>query len=81
MPTPPIAPFSEVHPRSEERDGLLLSLGRSTWPLALASLYLSTGRYMPDAAKRHGCSFGFCDAQGNLKAKADATHIGWTVSR
>ena len=79
MSTPTVAPFVEVHPRTEERDDLLLTLSRSTWRLALARLYLSTGRSMPDAAKRDGCSFGFCDAQGNLKAKADATHIGWTV--
>lgn len=81
MSTPTVAPFVEVHPRTTERDDLLLSLGRSTWPLALAHLYLSTGRYMPEAAKREGCFYGFCDAQGHMMPKKDATHVGWTVGR
>ena len=77
MPTPP--PFAEVHPRTAQRDDLLIALAGSAWRLALAALYLSTGRYMPDAAKREGCSFGFCDADGHLMAEPNATHIGWTV--
>lgn len=73
------APFVEVHPRTTRRDALLVDLAGSYWRLALGLLYLSTGRYMPPAAKRGGRTFGFCDADGHLMAEPDATHIGWTV--
>ena len=34
------------------------------------------GRYTPDEAKRaKTVMFGFCDAAGKIKAKADATHV------
>lgn len=81
MITPPLPPpsFVEVHPRTTRRDALLADLAGSYWRLALGQLYLSTGRFMPPAAKRNGCTFGFCDAAGNLRAEPDATHIGWTV--
>lgn len=41
---------------------------------------LSTGRYVPDEAKRaREVLSGFCDAAGKLTPKADATHVGWSL--
>ena len=48
--------------------------------MALPALYLSTGRYMPDEAKRaREVLSGFCDAAGKPTPKADATHVGWSL--
>jgi hypothetical protein len=85
LPSPALAgsedrPFVEVWPRDDHRDRMLRDLVvPSRWKFALVALYLSTGRHMPDEAKRHGCVFGFCDARGVQRPKVSATHIGWTV--
>lgn len=71
--------FEEVHPRTPQRDEALEGLGTRLWPICLAQLYLSTGRYCPQEAKQLGATFGFCDEDGRLKPKAEATHVGWTV--
>jgi hypothetical protein len=77
----PAAPFVERWPRSELRDNLLEDLRLPIWPVALGALYLNTGRYIPQSAKRgrRGCTFGFCDAEGMRVSKESATHIGWTL--
>jgi len=92
--TPGVTKFVEVWPRSATRDDLIVRLGISGfWRVALAGLYLSTGRCIPEEAKRRGCYFGFCNASGervtDVKVTADgsgvasvaspATHVGWTV--
>lgn len=74
-----VRPFTEVWPRDGRRDDLLVDLVTPAWKFALAGLYLTTGRCIPDEAKRDGCVFGFCDARGVQQPKATATHIGWTV--
>jgi hypothetical protein len=73
--------FVEVHLRTEHRDRLLADLATPQWYLALAALYLETGRYMPAEAKRGkvGVYFAYCDASGLQQPKCDATHIGWTL--
>ena len=72
-------PFEEVWPRTEDRDRWLVQLGGRLWKLSLAQMYTSTGRYIPEKAKRSGCTFGFCDSEGRLRPMATATHVGWTV--
>ncbi len=76
------APFAEIHERSETRDKAIADLHDPALArLALPALYLSTGRYTPDEAKRaKTVMFGFCDAAGKIKAKADATHVGWSLA-
>ena len=71
--------FEEVMERDEDTESLLADLTTPLWRIALTRLYLKKGRYIPDTAKRHGCSFGFCDADGNQVEMAKATHIGWTA--
>lgn len=72
-------PFAEVWPRTDRRDQLLVDLVTPAWKFALVALYLTTGRAMPDEAKRDGCVFGYCDGRGVQQPKASATHVGWTV--
>lgn len=72
--------FDERLLRSEKHDRLIEGLATPHWRIALAALYLSTGRCLPDEAKRQGCYFGYCDAEGNLAPKAEATHVGWMVA-
>lgn len=91
---PGVTRFEEVWPRTPERDDLVVRLGvAGFWRVALAGLYLSTGRCIPEEAKRCGCYFGFCGADGSrvtdVKVSGDgigcavvaspATHVGWTV--
>lgn len=91
---PGVSKFEEVWPRSASRDDLVVRLGLpGFWRVALAGLYLSTGRYMPEEAKRRGCYFGFCGADGvrvtdvrvsaggggEAVVSSPATHVGWTV--
>lgn len=71
--------FEEVWPRTPERDALLIDLGSSVWRIALAALYLSTGRCIPEDAKKKGAYFGFCNEVGEQQPKKEATHLGWTV--
>jgi hypothetical protein len=73
-------PFVEVWPRSDRRDHILVELVTPMWKFALANLYLTTGRTLPDEAKRDGCVFGFCDERGVQQPKATATHVGWTCA-
>lgn len=72
-------PFAEVWPRTDRRDQLLVALVTPAWKFALVALYLTTGRVLPDEAKRDGCVFGYCDGRGVQQPKASATHVGWTV--
>lgn len=91
---PGVTRFEEVWPRSASRDDLLVRLGLpGQWRMALAGLYLSTGRLVPEEARRRGCYFGFCAADGSRVADvrvsgdgagcavvvSPATHVGWTV--
>ena len=72
--------FVEVWPRSAGLDAVLEGLVGPLWRFALYALYLSTGRSIPHAAKQTtGVSFGYCDAAGELRPKAEATHVGWTL--
>ena len=71
--------FTEVWPRTQVREMMLLSLGLPTGPLALVQLYLTTGRSAPpDHAL--GCMFGFCNAEGEFVPRTAATHVGWTLA-
>lgn len=72
------APFTEIWPRSEARDQALRALPRFG-VMARAALYLSTGRFLPQEAKRASWRFGFCDEAGRCTPAATATHVGWTV--
>ena len=71
--------FAHVVRRTEQTERLLRGLEAPTWKAALAALYLHTGQYMPKAAER-GVTFGFCDARGQIRPAADATHVGWSVA-
>lgn len=75
------APFTEVHLRTDKIDRAIADLRDSNLArMALPALYLSTGRYMPDEAKRaREVLSGFCDAAGKPTPKADATHVGWSL--
>ena len=67
-------------PRTDHTERLLRDLKTPQWPFALAALFLSAGRYVPDGAERNGASFGFCDAHGQILPAASATHVGWSVA-
>ncbi len=77
----PVTHFTEVWPRSERLEETFLGLATAQWRLALGALYLETGRYIPEEAKRRGCSFGYCNANGEIQPKRDpaATHLGWRL--
>lgn len=92
---PGVSRFEEVWPRTLERDSFIVKLGLpGQWLFALAALYLTTGRCIPEEAKRRGCYFGLCDADGERVAdvrvsrggdgavlvESPATHVGWTVA-
>lgn len=79
-PNGPVA-FVEVHPRTEQRDKAIADARDSSLVrMALPALYLSTGRYVPDEAKKaREVLSGFCDAAGKPTPKADATHVGWSL--
>lgn len=71
--------FAETLPRSAKHDEFISQLATPLWRIALAALYLSSGRLLPDEAKKRGAFFGFCDAQGNRCRRDQATHVGWSV--
>jgi hypothetical protein len=71
--------FAHVVRRTEHTERLLRELSAPYWKVPLAALYLYAGQYMPKAAER-GVTFGFCDAHGQIRHAADATHVGWSVA-
>lgn len=74
-----VTTFNEVWPRTPQRDDCVRRLAGPCWRIFLSGLYMTTGRFMPDEAKRKGAYFGFCDAGGQIAPMASATHVGWTV--
>lgn len=75
--------FENVLPREEVSDDDIVMLRSSTWRIVLAALYLRTGQYLPDDAKKRGAFFGFCDPEGNYLPEGNpgATHFGWSADR
>jgi len=72
--------FDEKLPRSEKHDRFIEDMATRAWKFALAALYLSSGRCIPEEAKRPVAFFGYCDAEGRHVPKAEATHVGWTIA-
>jgi len=72
--------FEERLRRNDKHDAWLAELATPLWRIALAALYLSTGRCLPPEAKARGVFFGFCDEHGNRCPRDLATHVGWTVT-
>lgn len=71
--------FAEVLPRSDKHDRFLAQLQTPAWRIALAALYLSSGRFLPDEAAQRGVYYGFCNAAGDRCPMEQATHVGWSI--
>ncbi len=73
--------FDTVLPREQVTDYDIAGLkgsGVASPTVVLAALYLRAGKYIPEAAKKRGAFFGYCDAEGNHLSASDpaATHFG-----
>ena len=73
-------PFVTLLPATEENRRVLTDCFGPMAQVALASLYLRSGRYMPALAKARGVYLGLCDAVGmRVEDNRTATHIGITA--
>lgn len=73
-------PFVTLLPATEENCRLLTDCFTSQAKFALAALYLRSGKYMPEIAKKRGAYLGLCDARGyRVEDNTTATHIGITA--
>ena len=74
--------FEVFMPRNSKVDATFDDLATDRWRVALYALYLQSGRYVPDEAKKtRGAWFGYCDETGRQRGKhePEATHVGWTL--
>lgn len=73
-------PFKHKVPKTDKNLQLLRQLHTDQWRLALWSLYLASGVYVPKSAKSTtGAVFGPCDEGGAPCDLSEATHLGWSL--
>ena len=73
--------FRETIERNERVDSMLIQLKTSQWRMTLFCLYWYKKVEIPQESKTcSGADFGYCDKDGALAPREEATHIGWTLT-